>query len=177
MPCAGSSPRCLWTIISNDMQSMLQATRPRYSRERFQTALKGLMEERHLSYRQLAYKTQLSAGYLNHLAKGTRSVPADPVIRTIATALRIEADFFLEYRLRQVADVLDASSQLIDALYSVLLLHTPVCDDMKAMLERPANGDSRSHSLAIGAVDATPGSCGSALGLTRGVPQDGLQYT
>ena len=30
------------------------------------------MEERHLSYRQLAYKTKLSAGYLNHLTKGTR---------------------------------------------------------------------------------------------------------
>ena len=122
------------------MQTMLKATRPRYSRERFQAALKGLMEERHLSYRQLAYKTQLSAGYLNHLTKGTRPVPADPVIRIIATALCVEPDFFLEYRLRQVADVLDASTQLIDALYSVLLLHTPVSDEMKSMLERSGNG-------------------------------------
>ena len=124
--------------------------------ERFPSALKGLMEERHLSYRQLAYMTRLSAGYLNHLTKGTRPVPADPVIRTIGTALCVEPDFFLEYRLRQVADVLDASSQLIDALYSVLLLHTPVSDDMKAMLERPSNGHNgngnggaRSHILAI----------------------------
>jgi transcriptional regulator with XRE-family HTH domain len=132
------------------MQTMLKATRPRYSRERFQAGLKNLMKERHLSYRQLAYRTQLSAGYLNHLAKGTRPVPADPVIRVIATALRVEADFFLEYRLRQVAGVLDASVQLIDALYSVLL-HTPVSDDMKTMLERPGNGtgDSRSRSLAV----------------------------
>ena len=130
---------------------MLKATRPCYSRERFQAGLKNLMKERHLSYRQLAYKTQLSAGYLNHLAKGTRPVPADPVIRVIATALRVEADFFLEYRLRQVAGVLDASVQLIDALYSVLLLHTPVSDDMKTMLERlgNGNGDSRSRSLAV----------------------------
>ena len=45
------------------------------------------MEERHLSYRQLAYKTKLSAGYLNHLTKGTRPVPADPVIAVIAEAL------------------------------------------------------------------------------------------
>jgi transcriptional regulator with XRE-family HTH domain len=133
------------------MQTMLKATRPRYSRERFQAELKNLMKERHLSYRQLAYKTQLSAGYLNHLAKGTRPVPANPVIRVIATALCVEADFFLEYRLRQVAGVLDASVQLIDALYSVLLLHTPVSDDMKTMLERPGNGngDSRSRSLAV----------------------------
>jgi transcriptional regulator with XRE-family HTH domain len=133
------------------MQTMLKATRPRYSRKRFPTGLKDLMKERHLSYRQLADKTQLSAGYLNHLTKGTRPAPADPVIRAIATALRVEADFFLEYRLRRVAGVLDASVQLIDALYSVLLLHTPVSDDMKTMLERPDNGtgDSRSRSLAV----------------------------
>jgi len=132
------------------MQTMLKVTRPRYSRERFQVALKGLMEERHLSYRQLAYKTQLSAGYLNHLTKGTRPVPADPVIRTIATALCVEPDFFLEYRLRQVADVLDASTHLIDALYSVLLLHTPISDEMKAMLEKPRNGNGHGNGNGNG---------------------------
>jgi transcriptional regulator with XRE-family HTH domain len=71
--------------------------------ERFPVALKSLMDERHLSYRQLAYMTQLSAGYLNHLTKGTRPVPANHVIRTIATALRVAPDFFLEYRLRSNA--------------------------------------------------------------------------
>ena len=81
--------------------------RNRFSQERFPAALKGLMEERHLSYRQLAYKTKLSAGYLNHLTKGTRPVPADPVIAVLAESLCVEPDFFLEYRLRQVAGVLD----------------------------------------------------------------------
>src|ERR1039458_1974932 len=98
------------------MQIMLKATRPRYSRERFQAALKGLMGERHLSYRQLAYKTKLSAGYLNHLTKGTRPVPADPVIAVIAEALCVEPDFFVEYRLRQVAGVLGDSPNLADKL-------------------------------------------------------------
>jgi transcriptional regulator with XRE-family HTH domain len=60
-----------------------------------------LMEERHLSYRQLAYKTKLSAGYLNHLTKGTRPVPADSVLAVLAEALCVEPDFFIEYRLRQ----------------------------------------------------------------------------
>ena len=93
----------------------------RFSQERFPAALKGLMDERHLSYRQLAYKTKLSAGYLNHLTKGTRPVPADPVIAVIAEALCVEADFFLEYRLRQVADVLDRAPALADKLYGILL--------------------------------------------------------
>jgi transcriptional regulator with XRE-family HTH domain len=104
------------------------------------------MEKRHLSYRQLAYKTRLSPGYLNHLSKGTRPVPADPVIRTIAGALHVEPVFFLEYRLRQIVGLLEGSTQLIDALYSVLLLNAPVSDEMKAALEKPSGieqGDPR----------------------------------
>ena len=96
-------------------------TKNRFSQDRFPVALKGLMDERQLSYRQLAYKTKLSAGYLNHLTKGTRPVPADPVIAVIAEALRVEPDFFLEYRLRQVADVLDGAPALADKLYGILL--------------------------------------------------------
>ena len=109
--------------------------------QRFPVALRGLMDERHLSYRQLAYKTQLSAGYLNHLTKGTRPVPADGVIRTIAAALHVPPDFFLEYRLRKVVGLVEDSASLIDALYSILLLRAPVSDEMKEILEKPAGGD------------------------------------
>ena len=105
--------------------------------ERFPIALKGLMLERHLSYRQLAYKTKLSAGYLNHLTKGTRPVPADPVVRTIAAALHVEPDFFVEHRMRRVVDFLEGSTRLIDALYSILLLRAPVSSEMKRVLEKP----------------------------------------
>ena len=115
--------------------------RDRFSRERFPEALKGLMEERHLSYRQLAYKTKLSAGYLNHLTKGTRPVPADPVIGVIATALCVEADYFLEYRLRKVADVLDQAPVLADKLYGILLREQPVSDEVVELLSNPPSGD------------------------------------
>ena len=118
------------------MQTMLKPNRPRYSRERFQAALKGLMEERHLSYRQLAYKTQLSAGYLNHLTKGTRPVPADNVVRIIAAALRIGPEHFVEYRYRQVLEVIEGSSALVDTLYGLLLLRAPLSDEMRAVLEQ-----------------------------------------
>ncbi len=114
--------------------------RNRFSQDRFPAALKGLMDERQLSYRQLAYKTKLSAGYLNHLTKGTRPVPADAVIAVIAEALRVEADFFLEYRLRQVACVLDQAPALADKLYGILLRDLPVPDDIAEALKRPRNG-------------------------------------
>jgi transcriptional regulator with XRE-family HTH domain len=107
--------------------------------ERFPDALRFLMDGRHLSYRQLAYMTRLSAGYLNHLTQGTRPVPNDPVIRTIAAALRVEPDCFLEYRQRRVVSRLEDSSRLIDALYSILLLRAPVSEEMKAILEKPVD--------------------------------------
>ena len=40
-----------------------------------------------ISYRALAEKTGLSAGYLNHLVHGNRPVPANAVIETIAKAV------------------------------------------------------------------------------------------
>jgi transcriptional regulator with XRE-family HTH domain len=112
----------------------------RFSQERFPLALRGLMEERHLSYRQLAYKTKLSAGYLNHLTKGTRPVPADPVLAVLAEALCVEPDFFVEYRLRQVACVLDQAPRLADELYGILLRNLPVPDDIAETLSHPRNG-------------------------------------
>jgi transcriptional regulator with XRE-family HTH domain len=115
-------------------------TKNRFSQDRFPVALKSLMDERRLSYRQLAYKTKLSAGYLNHLTKGTRPVPADPVIAVIAEALRVEPDFFLEYRLRKVADVLDGAPVLADKLYAILLRHEPVPEDIAETLQSTRNG-------------------------------------
>jgi transcriptional regulator with XRE-family HTH domain len=113
----------------------------RYSQERFPVALKGLMDERKLSYRQLAYKTRLSAGYLNHLTKATRPVPADPVVAVIAEALCVEPDFFLEYRLRLLTARLDAAPTLADKLYAILLRHQPIPEDIGDVLARSRNGN------------------------------------
>ena len=129
----------------------------RFSQSRFPAALKELMEERNLSYRQLAYKTKLSAGYLNHLTKGTRPVPADQVIAVIAEALRVAPDFFLEYRLRQVACVLDQSPALADKLYGILLRDLPVPDD----IARPSS--ARTTTATAGATGGNGGSAGPGL--------------
>jgi transcriptional regulator with XRE-family HTH domain len=122
----------------------------RFSQERFPDALKGLMEERHLSYRQLAYKTKLSAGYLNHLTKGTRPVPSDPVIEVIAEALLVEPDFFVEYRLRQVAGILDGAPALADQLYGILLRDLPVPDDIAESLKRLHASCAERRPAAVG---------------------------
>lgn len=117
---------------------LAQPAKGRRSRERFPDALRSLMEERRLSYRQLAYKTKLSAGYLNHLTKGSRPVPADAVIESLAHALHVEPDFFVEFRLRKLADVLDGAPVLADTLYGILLCEASVTPEVADLLKQAA---------------------------------------
>ena len=56
------------------------AKRRRFSSEPFGAAIERLMNESATTYRGLAAKTGLSAGYLNHLVHGNRPVPSNDVI-------------------------------------------------------------------------------------------------
>jgi transcriptional regulator with XRE-family HTH domain len=94
--------------------------RRRFSEEAFGPTVERLMDETGVTYRALAEKTKLSAGYLNHLVHGNRPVPSDDVIRTLAKALNVEAEHFREYRLRVITERLEAMPDLIDRLYKRL---------------------------------------------------------
>ena len=72
------------------------------------------------TYRALAEKTELSAGYLNHLVHGNRPVPSNEVIARLARALKVEPEHFREYRLRVITERLEAMPELIDRLYKRL---------------------------------------------------------
>jgi len=78
------------------------------------------MDETGVTYRALADKTKLSAGYLNHLVHGNRPVPSDDVMRTLAKALGVEPEHFREYRLRVITERLERMPELIDRLYKRL---------------------------------------------------------
>ena len=73
-----------------------------------------------MTYRELAARTGLSAGYLNHLVHGNRPVPSNDVVRTLAEALDVEPEHFREYRLRVITDQLEAMPDLVDRLYKRL---------------------------------------------------------
>jgi transcriptional regulator with XRE-family HTH domain len=75
------------------------------------------MTETGVTYRALADRTGLSAGYLNHLVHGNRPVPSNDVLHSLAGALGVEAEHFREYRLRVVAERLEAMPEMIDRLY------------------------------------------------------------
>lgn len=96
------------------------ARRRRYSEEAFGPTIERLMTETNVTYRALADKTELSAGYLNHLVHGNRPVPSSEVIQTLADALGVDPEHFREYRLRVITERLEEMPEMIDRLYKRL---------------------------------------------------------
>ena len=96
------------------------ARRRRFSEDGFGETVQRLMDELGVTYRQLAARTGLSAGYLNHLVHGNRPVPSNDVVATLAKALKVEPEHFREYRLRMITERLEAMPALIDRLYRQL---------------------------------------------------------
>ena len=92
----------------------------RFSDDSFGPTIERLMDETGATYRGLAAKTDLSAGYLNHLVHGNRPVPSNDVIDKLADALGVDAEYFLEYRLRTISDRLEKKPAMVDRLYKQL---------------------------------------------------------
>jgi transcriptional regulator with XRE-family HTH domain len=93
------------------------AKRRKFSSESFGVAIERLMNESGTTYRGLAAKTALSAGYLNHLVHGNRPVPSNDVIQRLAEALEVEAEHFREFRLRTITEQLEEMPELVDRLF------------------------------------------------------------
>jgi transcriptional regulator with XRE-family HTH domain len=93
------------------------ARKRRFSDEGIGPTIQTLMAERGTTYRQLAERTGLSAGYLNHIVHGNRPVPSNDVIASLAKALRVEPEHFREYRIRVITERLEAMPELVDRLY------------------------------------------------------------
>ncbi len=98
-------------------EALTLAKRRSYASESFGPAVERLMNETGVTYRALAAKTGLSAGYLNHLVHGNRPVPSNEVVETLADALEVEPEHFREYRLRVITEKLEAMPELVDRLF------------------------------------------------------------
>ena len=96
------------------------AKKRRYASDSFGPAVERLMNETGVTYRAMAARTGLSAGYLNHLVHGNRPVPSNEVVEKLAGALGVEPEHFREYRLRVITERLESMPELIDRLYKRL---------------------------------------------------------
>jgi transcriptional regulator with XRE-family HTH domain len=96
------------------------ARRRRFSEEAFGPTIRRLMAETGVTYRSLADKTGLSAGYLNHVVHGNRPVPSTEHMKSLAKALKVEPEHFLEYRVRIITQRLESMPKLVDRLYRQL---------------------------------------------------------
>ena len=96
------------------------ARRRRYSEEPFGPTVERLMAEAGITYRGLAERTGLSAGYLNHVVHGNRPVPSSDILAKLAKALGVEAAHVLEYRVRTITEKLERMPDLVDRLYKKL---------------------------------------------------------
>lgn len=96
------------------------ARRRRFSEETFGPTIRRLMAETGLTYRSLADKTGLSAGYINHVVHGNRPVPSNEHMRSMAKAFGVEPEHFLEYRVRVITERLESMPDLVDRLYKRL---------------------------------------------------------
>jgi transcriptional regulator with XRE-family HTH domain len=90
---------------------------PRFSKQPFGESVHALMAENGTTYRSLAERTGLSAGYLNHLVHGNRPVPSSEVMTSLAKALGVEPDHFREFRVRAITERLETRPDLVDRLY------------------------------------------------------------
>jgi transcriptional regulator with XRE-family HTH domain len=98
----------------------MAAKKRTYSSEPLGPTIERLMAETGVTYRALAEKTELSAGYLNHIVHGNRPVPSNDVLAKIAKALGVQPDHFREVRVRIITEKLEQTPALVERLYKRL---------------------------------------------------------
>ena len=99
----------------------MAAKKRTYSSEPLGPTIERLMAETGVTYRALAEKTDLSAGYLNHIVHGTRPVPSTDVLGRIAKALGVQPDHCREVRIRVITAKLEQTPALVERLYKRLV--------------------------------------------------------
>lgn len=116
------------------------------TREDFGNALKDIMRKRELSYNQLSYKCGLSGQYLNQIVNRKSLPPKDENLIKIAKALEIEPEYFFEYRLRILINLLNDAREYLDPFLK------EIKSSQKKRVSQKARVSSRKAAKGIGRV-------------------------
>lgn len=88
-----------------------------HSDKPFDITLNQLFAQNKIGLREFARKSGVNYSYLSKLKNGKMPPPSDDVIHKIAKGFRVSADYFLEYRLRHVYQLLMTDPDLVAALH------------------------------------------------------------
>ena len=80
----------------------------------FYVAFKDLKEKLNLSLGQIAIKTGLSKSFLSDIANNKVLPPKDEYIEKIARALRVDPNYFFEYRKRRMSEFFEGNREFLD---------------------------------------------------------------
>ncbi len=90
-----------------------------YSNKNFNVALKEIIEEKKIKLRSLGKKTNLNYSYFSKLKKRINHPPIS-TIKLISSGLSIPPEYFLEYRIYKIEQLLKKSPQLIDITHDYI---------------------------------------------------------
>ena len=91
-----------------------------YSCKDFAEALFDLKGNARLSYGQIADKCGLSDAYLVNIVNRKNLAPNSKNIKKIAKALKVEPEYFYEFRLRKLINILDSNRKYLDPVLKEL---------------------------------------------------------
>jgi transcriptional regulator with XRE-family HTH domain len=110
-----------------------------YSDKTFGEALKEILEKKGIKLRSLALKTNLNYSYFSKLKRSPKA-PPDETILNISQALEIDPEYFMEFRIRKISEMLLDYPALINLTMSYLELS--IDDKIKAEKVAEKNKDS-----------------------------------
>ncbi len=90
-----------------------------YSNKQFGSALDDIIKEKKAKLRSLANKTNLNYSYFSKLKK-RKSHPPISTIELISKGLDIPPEYFMEYRIYKIDNLLKRKPEIIEKVYSYI---------------------------------------------------------
>ncbi len=94
-----------------------------YTDKSFHIAFKDLKENLNLSLGQISIKTGLSKSFLSDIINNKVLPPKDQFIEKIAKALKVEPEYFFEYRLRRLTDFINENRDFLNSCIKQKLIY------------------------------------------------------
>lgn len=119
-----------------------------FSELAFGAAIGGLIDASGMSLRAAARAVEVDVSYLSRLRTGALPPPPDPTLERLARGLGVRPEYFLEYRVRRIADALGRDPSLVTFLYELYRL--PQARRRALMQKLLSSGPGRAGSRGRG---------------------------